>query len=358
MTNPTVVTHAHSAPALILALAATLLLPATTPATTHPVGDDATYATIPAALAAASEGDTILVHRGTYLSPENVEMDPQGKNCVYRSTEGPDVTIIEAFDATSTRFVFRFDSGESDATLIEGFTFQNAYHSGEGSALIIAGGSSPVITNCVFQHNTAYLDGGAVHVSGAGSSPSFQGCVFRENSSLTAGGAVSVEDGASPAFNVCLFDLNDFPSGGYNGGAVYVSGASPVFENCTFVENDLSQLYAENGSNLQVSLSIIAHGPAGPGVSVEDPSDATLERCVVYANAGGNAVPCQHTDVLFEAPLFCDHEADDYTLCADSPCLPANNPWGSWVGARGQGCPTCGTAVEPASWGLIKSLYR
>ena len=32
--------------------------------------------------------------------------------------------------------------------------------------------------------------------------------------------------------------------------------------------------------------------------------------------------------------------------------------WPSLVGAHAQGCPPCGSAVKPRSWGAIKAIYR
>ena len=65
-------------------------------------------------------------------------------------------------------------------------------------------------------------------------------------------------------------------------------------------------------------------------------------------------------EILYLDPLLCDVLNDDFTLCADSPCLPGSpeNLWGELVGAYGQGCGTCGTALPTGSWGGIKALYR
>jgi hypothetical protein len=57
-----------------------------------------------------------------------------------------------------------------------------------------------------------------------------------------------------------------------------------------------------------------------------------------------------------DGPLFCDAETGDCTLQDCSPCLGAAHDGGD-IGAFGVGCE-CEVAVEDASWGRIKSLFR
>ena len=55
-------------------------------------------------------------------------------------------------------------------------------------------------------------------------------------------------------------------------------------------------------------------------------------------------------------PLFCDPLLGDYLLDERSPCLAASSPPGcGLIGAYDQGCGPI--AVEPATWGRIKSIY-
>ncbi len=59
-------------------------------------------------------------------------------------------------------------------------------------------------------------------------------------------------------------------------------------------------------------------------------------------------------------PLFCDPDADDYTLATASSCLPGNHPDGvdcDTVGAFGEGC-TGPVPVIDASWGGLKARFR
>ncbi|MCB1163582.1 hypothetical protein KDL67_12935, partial [bacterium] len=73
-------------------------------------------------------------------------------------------------------------------------------------------------------------------------------------------------------------------------------------------------------------------------------------RNCVWANAD-DTLDGDLSETLYVDPLFCGAGAGDYTLCADSACLPLI------IGALGQGCDACLTATEDASWGRVKALY-
>lgn len=69
-----------------------------------------------------------------------------------------------------------------------------------------------------------------------------------------------------------------------------------------------------------------------------------------------NAPGATFIDNISEDPLFCEAQTGDYTLQDCSPCLGAAHDGGD-IGAFGEGCE-CDVAVEDASWGRIKDLYR
>ena len=58
-------------------------------------------------------------------------------------------------------------------------------------------------------------------------------------------------------------------------------------------------------------------------------------------------------------PQFCDGGNGDFTLRANSPCLPENHPQGAncgLIGALDEGCGA--VTVEATSWGRIKARYQ
>jgi hypothetical protein len=128
--------------------------------------------------------------------------------------------------------------------------------------------------------------------------------------------------------------------------------------------------YADEGGSIWLDESagaihdcIIAFGAGGGAIGDDgtqwDPSSSTqVTRCVVHDNAGGDDLCCDVYDNVVADPRFCGFSVWDFTLCANSPCLPENNAWSVQVGAHGQGCADCDTPVETTSWGAIKALYR
>jgi len=86
----------------------------------------------------AASGDIVSVGPGTY--PEAIDFT--GKAITVRSLEGPETTIIDA--QQSSNYVARFISGESEASLLQGFTLKNSSGSYEASG-VYCDNSSPTI---------------------------------------------------------------------------------------------------------------------------------------------------------------------------------------------------------------------
>jgi hypothetical protein len=243
-------------PLLVLALA----LPAASAAradTLHvaPCGDDLWTGTAPAckapqgpkrtlqaAIDASVDGDTILVAPGVYTGAGNRDLDFGGRAISVRSAGGAATCVLDlAGSAAEPHRAFWFHSGEGPASVVDGFTFQNGF-ADFGGAMLLEGGSSPTIANCVFDQNVAYPspaggEGGAVR--GVASSPRFRACRFSRNEATRVagvggrGGAMQFLGGA-PELNGCTFEDNT--AGG--GGGVHCTNASnPVLVDCTFERN-------------------------------------------------------------------------------------------------------------------------
>ena len=109
---------------------------------------------------------------------------------------------------------FTFRCGQADNPVLPNFQAGTS-----GAAIFMEGANSiayPNIQNCVFEHNTARSNGGAVYVDGGGTgsvAPIFKNCRFYQNRSFLG-----------------------------SGGAVYRNGGSWIerpkdIENCQFIEN-------------------------------------------------------------------------------------------------------------------------
>jgi len=130
------------------------------------VGPDETHTTIQSAIDAASNGDTVTVRDGTYTGDGNRNLNFAGKALHLKSENGPENCII---DVQGSSGAIRFQSGEGNETIVEGFTITRGYE-GIGGAISISN-SSPIITGNIFSGNTASQSGGAIYVSGSVSEP-------------------------------------------------------------------------------------------------------------------------------------------------------------------------------------------
>ena len=241
-----------------------------------------------------------------------------------------------------------------------GGLFAEFYYIGAGSPpgrKAGAGHRSPfLLEDCVLVDNSAGRLGGAISLWGSGGSfGDIVDCLFVRNTA-ERGGAVADEAGLSSLIG-CVFSKNSADVGG----ALNVASWGPwFFENCTFSFNEASTgaafVCGAAGSRVLTNL-IIAFSSGGEAVAC--PGDPpTLTHSVVFGNTHGDSLCCDTTDNLFVDPLFCDVVAHDLTLCGNSSCLPDSNAWGEVVGALGEGCEDCYSAVRVRSWGAIKAMYR
>jgi len=157
------------------------------------------FGTIQEQIDAAVEGEIVLIYPGTYV--ENVNFN--GKNITVRSTNGPEVTIIDGNASGST---VTFDSGETSAVL-NGFTIINGSGTLNDDGHYVGGGiacrfnSTPTLMNLIIEDNNALGDsatGGGIMCS-FGSDALIQDVIIRNNEADYAGGFIAYE--ASPTLN-------------------------------------------------------------------------------------------------------------------------------------------------------------
>ena len=162
------------------------------------------YPTIQSAInAAPTSGWTIQVAPGTY----NEAIDFKGKAITVKSTGARASTIIDGTGLTTS--VVRAVTGETSATVLQGFTIRNGPI---GSA------------------NNTYRLGGGIFISSA--SPTIRDCAFTANQSAYGGGMYALY--SNSLVENCTFSQN---SGSADGGGVQLFGGSPIVRNCVVSDN-------------------------------------------------------------------------------------------------------------------------
>jgi predicted outer membrane repeat protein len=360
---------------------------------------------IQAAVIALNDGDEIVLMPGTYTGVGNTDVGFYGKDLTIRSQSGqPDGAVIDCQgSAADPHRGFLIMGGQGPSAVLAGLTIINGHGSTNNSsiysagALLIKNGSSPTIRDCVFENNHAGTGwdhaGGAVYVDQS-CSPLFQDCEFTGNSAYW-GGAVGVNHYSQAEFIGCRFiDNTAFHRGGAiwgnsttktgcllagntadEGGAVWGNGYNEELSiNCTYSGNSAplgGAIYSQAGYYDPVTLidSIIAGSLQGEAIWASDGVPVQLSCSDLYGNEGGDWIGSfagqVDLDGNFSAnPCFCSPETGDFTLCANSYCLPGHHPWGcdQLVGAYGEGCGDCScsgpVATDRSSWGTVKTFYR
>jgi predicted outer membrane repeat protein len=242
-----------------------LMSPVVAQATTIAVPGD--YATISAAIAAASSGDTVLVSNGSYtesmkdILPGDYSEDYSGfgramikmePGVRLLSVNGAALTSIDAADSGRVIFCAEGTTG----TLIKGFTIKGGnipntsfgyqYH---GGGLCAIACTAIKVENCIFFGNNAYGHGGAKIDSENGE---VVGCVFDSNHVNATSAGLGLEEylGSTVMGTVsnCVFVDNTADVGG--GGLCVYPATAPatseaIISDCTFTRN--TALYAGVG---------------------------------------------------------------------------------------------------------------
>jgi parallel beta-helix repeat protein len=246
--------------------------------TVHVPGE---YSLIQAAIASASNGDTVLVGDGTYKGPGNCNLDLAGKAILLKSENGPLKCIIDG-QGSSRGFHFRNNEGAN--TVVSGFTIINGYAPLGGG--IYCDGASPTISNCRIINNKADFGGGGIACTAA-SSPTITGCEISENrSDFGGGGGIFIHE-STPIITACTITGNR----GDQGGGIHCLKSSPSINRCRIQSNtaDLGGggIFCETHSSPSIINSLISENVAGfggGGIFCRNFSSPTILHCTINNN--------------------------------------------------------------------------
>jgi len=285
------------------------------------------YCSIQTAIDNAVDTDEIVVAPGTYLETVNF----LGKAITLRSIDGPDVTAISAVDSVAVLF----DSGETRATVIEGF----AINSATSRAMTILS-SSPTVSHCVFVNNPQQ---GAISI--ATGSPLIEWCRMSNNTEPGAGGGLFIGGGSTAEIRYCIIS-NNF-SGNLGGGIKVQNGSDVTILNSMIVNNTAVQIgggIRNIGSTITLVGCVISFNQSinGNGGGIRNSSGhVELRNCIVWSNSPNQIsnVSGATADVAFSCvdggfagagnieldPLFANVALGDFRLQGQSPCIDAGD---------------------------------
>jgi hypothetical protein len=320
---------------------------------------------------AAVDGDTVLVLDGTYTGDGNRDLDFGGRAITVRSENGPQTCIIDCEGSEDDPHRgFYFHSGESPASVVDGFCICNGY---------------------VGSYNPGGPDGGAIHCSV--SSPTIISCVLAGNTAAVHGGGVYSVEGSPANIVDCVIAGNMADNGG---GVLFSTPYGATITNCTIAGNLATR---DSWHNLEGGGGVLGSGPLtltnclivgnitysrGGGICTwSDPGELTIAGCTISGNTAydyygegdaGGGVRCAYATItgcilwddwpqevftydpgwvnltysdiergwlgvgnIGVDPLFADPDGpdnnpatwwdNDYHLSAGSPCIDAGCNW-------------------------------
>lgn len=299
----------------------------------HPDGSGE-YGTIGGAIAAAVDGDTVMLTDGVYAGRGNTNLLFLGKKILLCSQSGnPDACIIDVAGEANeiAERGITFTNNEDSLSILKDITIIHGSADApcpgcEGAGLYV-NYSSPTIINVTCRDNYA-ADGAGIMI--VGGSPKITNCRFVNNTAFEGAGFMCL-DSAEATVSNCLISGNRSDLRG--GGVSIQSYCNLTMINCT-VSNNTSPTgggIAAWESDYDISNSIISFNGGGASVFAYGASHIAVSHSDVFGNVGGDWVDSigwqQGINGNIGAnPLYADTSIDDFRLTQNSPCINTGDP--------------------------------
>lgn len=286
--------------------------------------------------AGAVAGTEILRLTDCEFSVNSASINGGGLNAFYVDVEAVR-TIFRA--NSSITFGGGVDLNNNNASFLDcEFTYNHC--DGYGGGLSGQNYQSFTMTDCLLTNNICNQQGGALRLATWAPAPVISNSTFTGNDGNTGAAFHMFSVNAPFEVSGCGFVDNGHSGGG---APVYLGEGHFDLRNCSLVDNASTAgvISGSAASSLNLDRSLLAFNQAYP-VSGLVPV-VTAQCSDVYENTGGNYVgglaglEGVNDNILLD-PLLCDLAGGNIGIGLDSPCMPANNPGGCFIGSESPGC--------------------
>jgi len=330
------------------------------------------HPTIQAAINFAVPRDIVIVQPGTYK--ENINFE--GKNITvcskFQNTEDRSYIASTIIDGKNSGSVVNFESEETEAAELIGFTIQNGSGNAHRGGGIFIYNSSPTINDVVIQDNEAENFGGGLYLynsnslvenvkiennSSLGTKHGYGGGIYLSNSNpilknieildnkaLEFGGGIYIYN-SNPELTECVIAGNEVIGAEYGyGGGIYTQYSTSTWRNLTISDNTAifgGAIYCNSFSNPKIYSSILwNNSPQEVCFHKFGDIKMTLSYCNIMDAENGfktnnNGSLFFKTVVLNSDPKFKDADGRDYNLLEESPCIDTGDPSEEFFDADG-----------------------
>lgn len=228
------------------------------------------FSDLQTALYAAEDRDRVLVAPGEYVIYETLRFNRLNgagvRDIMLISESGPTETEIRLNSTSTEDAVVAFHSGESPATIIEGFTLRGSLGAG-----VTTMRSSPVILNCVITANRS-------HGVDADNATALVSCTIFGN----GGNGIRANPWSQVQVIGCVI------SGNGRSGIFGDDGTLLTITNCLVTGNCGAGILAGEDGTSQTFVSFVTvSGNRNQGVQVEDDTSLFMASSIVYGNGEG-----------------------------------------------------------------------
>ncbi|NQV15930.1 right-handed parallel beta-helix repeat-containing protein, partial [bacterium] len=291
---------------------------------------EAPFATIQFGIVASQNGDTVLVHPGTYI--ENINFSEKDIIVTSLAITTGDTSYISGtiIDGDQNGSVVTITGGESEFAQLYGFTIQNGGGWSTRGGGIYCSYSSPILDHLVIKNNRmpdeSWTRGGGIYCQVA--SPLILNSIIHDNSSNGWGGGFFCEDYSVPIIsNTVIYDNVAEWSGG---GVVCGNYSELTMINVTISGNTAT----DNGgavecmyhSELNIVNSILWNNEPQEILLSAESAVANITHSAILGGLDSivnidNGVVNWLSGNLSLNPSFVNPASSNYQLSDDSPCI-------------------------------------